>query len=271
MDIDKIKKSASILYQARIRLEKLSKLPNECIPSNKEEGYKIQDSLAELYLSNIKNTKIIGKKVGCTNKEAQKQINVDEPFYGNIFSTFSSKNNSVLNRNDFLQPFIEPEFSFKIKNEFNINTAPYSAPYPFTINEVYESIDSILPSIEIVDSRFKDWTTIGINNLIADNAVNAHWVFGDENNNIKQFNLSDYPVNLNVNNKLIHKGNSNKVLSHPFYSLTWLINTMVLQGKTLPKNSYISTGTCTPALPVNIHDTISADFGALGIVKFKLI
>ena len=271
MDINNIKKSASILYDARIKLENLSKLPNECIPNNKEEGYKIQDSLAELYLTNIKNSKIIGKKVGCTNKEAQKQINVDEPFYGNIFSTFSSKNNSFLKRHDFLNPFIEPEFSFKIKNEFSINTAPYSAPFPFTINEVYESIDTILPSVEIVDSRFKDWTKIGINNLIADNGVNAHWIFGEENNNIDKFNLSNCTVNLSINNNLIYKGNSNKVLGHPFYSLTWLINTMVLQGKTLAKDSFISTGTCTPALKANIHDNISADFGDLGIVKFKFI
>ena len=46
---------------------------------------------------------------------------------------------------------------------------------------------------------------------------------------------------------------------------------MVLQGKTLPKNSYISTGTCTPALQANINDTITADFGNLGIVEFKFI
>ena len=46
---------------------------------------------------------IIGKKIGCTNIDAQKQINVNEPFYGNIISIYTSKSNCILDSNNFLQ------------------------------------------------------------------------------------------------------------------------------------------------------------------------
>ena len=39
-------------------------------------------------------------------------------------------------------------------------------------------------------------------------------------------------------------------------------------GKSLPKNSYISTGTCTPAIPIQKGDEVIADFGKLGDVSF---
>lgn len=264
MHKDKIYKAAKILFKSRTQLKKLVHLPNDCTPANKEDAYLIQDELAHHYTINDQNTFIIGKKVGCTNKEAQKQINISEPFYGNIFSTYYSKTNCSLN-NFFLKPFIEPEFSFKIKEEFDIINAPYSS------EQIYKSIDSILPSIEIVDSRYEDWTTVGINNLIADNAANAYWIYGKENKNIDKFDLSDHPVSLHINELLISEGNSCNVLGNPLNSLTWLINTLVKQGKSLPKNSYVSTGTCTPAIPIKQGDTINANFGNLGNIEFKLI
>ena len=36
----------------------------------------------------------------------------------------------------------------------------------------------------------------------------------------------------------------------------------------MPKNSYISTGTCTPAIPIKKGDKVIADFGKLGNVSF---
>ena len=47
----------------------------------------------------------------------------------------------------------------------------------------------MLPSIEIVDSRFEDWTIAGIDNIIADNAANAYWIHGDEVYNLDLFNF----------------------------------------------------------------------------------
>ena len=268
MEIKYINQASNILFSSRIKLKKIKKLTKNCIPRNMKEAYNIQSSLIKKYLLNNEKERVIGKKIGCTNKAAQKQLNVNEPFYGSIFSNYSSKSNCTLNANKFFNPLIEPEFSFKIKNELDISKAPYS------FEEVYNSIDSVLPSIEIVDSRFENWTSVGIYNLIADNAANAYWVYGKEIKNLNILNFSNHSVTLFINSKIVKKGNAKNVLNNPINSLTWLINTLAKKGITLPKNNYISTGTCTPAIKVNKKDkavNILADFGILGKVNLKLI
>ena len=161
MDNSKINKAADILYNSRINLKKIKLLQEECIPKSSAEAYVIQNEVAKRYIKKNKETLIIGKKIGCTNKAAQIQLNVKESFFGNIFSDNISKSNCIINSEKYFGPYVEPEFSFVMKNELDISKAPYS------VNTVYESILAILPSIEIVDSRYDDWTNVGVNNLIA--------------------------------------------------------------------------------------------------------
>ena len=119
MKKEKYTKAANILFNCRINKKRLDKLPIDCIPKNIEEAYKIQDELKIIYL-NLKDNYIIGKKVGCTNKCAQKQINVEEPFYGNLLSKYSSMSGCKLMSNNFSEPYMEAEFSFRIKEDINI-------------------------------------------------------------------------------------------------------------------------------------------------------
>ena len=174
MENDKINKAANILFNSRINLKRIKELPKDCTPKSMEEAYAIQDQLTKKYLFSNRNTVIIGKKIGCTNKAAQIQLNIKESFFGNMFSNNISKSNVVINSKKYFSPFVEPEFSFLMKNELDPSKAPYDS------NTVFESISAVLPSIELVDSRYEDWTSVGVNNLIADNAVHAHWIFGDE-------------------------------------------------------------------------------------------
>ena len=262
MDNSKINKAAETLYNSRVNLKRIRELPKDCIPKSIKEAYDIQDELTNRYISADKNTLLIGKKIGCTNKTAQVQLNIKESFFGNMFSNNISKSNCIINSEKYFSPFVEPEFSFVMKNKLDISKAPYSSQI------VYESVSAVLPSIELVDSRFEDWTIIGVSNLIADNAVHAHWIYGNEKKNLNHFNFNNHSVDLFINGKLIDKGNSSNVMGNPINSLTWLINNLALIGKSLPKNFYISTGTCTPAIPIKKGDNVMADFGKLGNVSF---
>ena len=217
MENSKINKAADILYNSRIKIKRIKELPKDCAPKSMQEAYVIQDELTKRYLSTNEKTEIIGKKIGCTNKAAQIQLNIRESFFGNMFSNNISKSNTIINPSKYFSPFVEPEFSFVMKNELDVSKAPYSP------NIVYESISEVLPSIELVDSRYEDWTSIGVNNLIADNAVHAHWVFGTEISNLNLFNFNNHSVDLFINGKLIDKGNSSNVMGNPINSLTWLI------------------------------------------------
>ena len=263
MNKEKIDSAAKILFNARLKTSSLEILPVDCIPKNDKEAYLIQDSLTNLYINQF-NAKIIGKKVGCTNKKAQQQIKVNKPFYGNIYSSFSSNSKCNLDRKQFIKPHIEPEFSFQLNSKID------SIKGPITLNQTYDLIEKVIPSIEIVDSRFNDWTSIGINNLIADNGANAYWIKSKKDYNLNNVNFNNHIVKVFINENLIEVGNSNNVLNNPLNSLRWLLNTLSKQRKYLQKGTYVSTGTCTSAIPVSKKDIVIADFDSLGIVELQL-
>ena len=131
MEYKNILLAAKILFNHRLNKSELKNLPKNLTPTNIEESYKIQNELKLLYLS-LNNNFTIGKKVGCTNKLAQKQLNIFEPFYGNLFSKFSDESGCKLKSSKFLKPYIECEISYRIKEDININAAQ-STPHTLSI------------------------------------------------------------------------------------------------------------------------------------------
>ena len=255
-------KAANILYNHRVNKTRLKNLPENCNPKNIEQAYNIQDELKKIYIT-LKNNYLIGKKVGCTNKWAQKQVNVNEPFYGNLFSKYSAVSDCKLISKKFSKPYMEPEFSFRIKEDINIANAPY------TLNQIINFVDTVMGSIEIVDFRFnKELKNIGINNLISTNGASEFWIKSKNEFKLKEINLSNHPVKVFINNKLIEKGNSSNVLNNPLNSVLWLINKLALSGEILLKDNIVSTGTCTVAIPLNKGDNIKVDFAKMGNVNF---
>ena len=257
--------AANILFNHRLNKKGLQSLPKKCIPQNANEAYDIQNELKILYLSLAKNF-CIGKKVGCTNKFAQEQVNVYEPFYGNLFFKFREFSGCNLKLINFYKPFIEPEISFRIKEDININNAP------FKISDSNILFDSIVPSIEIVDFRFgENIKEVGINNLIATNGASEFWISGRKHFSIDTINLENQKIKLYLNNKLIEEGNTNNVLNNPINSALWMINKLAYSGVPMLKGQYISTGTCTKAMPIISKGEIKAEFGKLGTVKLNYI
>ena len=265
MNNNNILKAASILFQNKLNGRGINSLPPNCTPQNNEEAYQIQNELKILCLS-LKDNVSIGKKVGCTNRIAQEQIKVYEPFYGELYSKFSSANDCTLKSNNFYKPHAEPEISFRLKEDVNVAKAP------FAIHNVDELFDGLLPSIEIVDFRFnKELKDIGIHNLISSNGASEHWVYGENIYPINKINLENHIVSIYADTLLIDEGNTNKVLENPLNSALWVINHLAFKGEPLLKGQYISTGTCTKAIQIKPGNTIKADFGSIGCVNLNYV
>ena len=259
--------AANILFNHRLNKTGLAKLPINLIPKSIEESYKIQNELKILYLT-LNNNICIGKKVGCTNKFAQEQVKIFEPFYGNLFSRFSDISGCTLKSSKFFKPFIEPEISFRIKEDININKAPFSD------SDSLNLFDIMMPSIELVDFRFGDnIKDVGINNLIVTNGASEFYIRGEQSFNLDEINLKDQIVKLFINNELIDSGNTNLVLGNPINSAIWLINKLSELGEPMLQGQFITTGTCTKAisLPSEGVCNVKADFGNLGCVEFEYI
>jgi 2-keto-4-pentenoate hydratase len=245
------KTGSQLLAEARFNQVRLPELPGRVRPRNFEEAYLCQRGVVEHLLDRYGGT-VIGHKVACTNVTAQQQLHVDGPFCGSLLSAFCVDSPARLKADDFFMRVIEAEFAFRIARDMQ----------PGVLDP--DAIDGVLPAIEIVDSRFDDWTTIGALSLIADNACNAHWVKGALLRDWRHTDLAAQPVRVIVNGRVEREGSGAAVLGHPLKSLEWLVGELGARGRSLKAGDYITTGVTTQVYMAERGDRIVAEFGAVG-------
>ena len=264
MNKENIQEASKILFEHRLNKTGLSSLKN-LEPQTIDEAYAIQDNLKLRYLE-LKDNFCIGKKVGCTSVAAQKQMNIKEPFHGNLFYRYSSKNINLLNSKNFFEPYVEPEISFRIKDDINISKAP------FKFKDLDYLLDGLFCSIEIVDFRFrKPLSEIGALNVISTNGSSEFWIRDENLIIIKDVDLNNFEVSLLINDTIVDTGNTKNVLDNPLNAVLWLINNLAEKGEPMLKGQFISSGSCTKAFRIYPKSKIKADFNQLGSIEFEYI
>ncbi len=249
--------AAQLLSEARTRHVRLAKLPDPVRPQSAEEAYRCQSAVIDDLLAQY-GGQTAGYKIACTNPIAQRQLSVTEPFYGRLVSAFCFASPARLDASQFFMRVVEAEFGFLMARDL----PPTSTPRPR--DEIAAAVEAVIPSIEIVDSRFDDWLTIGAPSLIADNACHAAWVRGPLVAPWQHLDLAKQAVGVAVNGRLVRTGSGAAVLGHPLNALEWLVNTLSSQGVGLEAGQYITTGVTTEVYMAEAGDRITADFGALG-------
>jgi 2-keto-4-pentenoate hydratase len=257
--MDKIQEAADFLADLRNRPREVDEIPGAFYPSNVDQAYEVQKALIKSLLSRLGGTRI-GYKIACTNRLAQELLNIDTPFFGCLLSALTYAAPARPRADTFTHRLIEAEFAFEI-------SADVPAPnVPYTRDSISEFVQAVMPSIEIVDWRYTDWTTVGAPSLIADNAIHGAWIHGAPCPRWRDFNLASHPVRLLVNGKVTQEGSGGAVLGHPLNVLAWLANELPLRGLSLKKGDRVSTGVTTNVYLAQAGDDIRADFGPLGTV-----
>ena len=228
-------------------------------PTTPEAAYRVQDELIERWLAHYGGS-VIGYKVACTNVTAQRQLSVDAPFSGRLLSAFFFEAPATVDASRFFMRVVEAEFAFEMAHDLPPSAVPRSG------EEIADAVKGVIPGIEIVDSRFDDWTTIGAPSLIADNACNAAWVKGRLMPDWRSLDLAAQAVRVHVNGKLLREGRGANVLGHPLNALEWLVNNLSSRGLGLKAGQYVTTGVTTEVYMAERGDRITADFGRVGSV-----
>ncbi len=256
--------ASELLAQARINHKRLTELPAAVRPATPGEAYAVQDSLIDHLIAHYGGS-VIGYKVACTNVTAQRQLNVDAPFSGRLLSAFFFESPARVDASKFFMRVVEAEFAFEMARDLPPAATPRSR------QEIAAAVKGVLPGIEIVDSRFDDWTTIGAPSLIADNACNAAWVKGSLATDWQKIDLAAQAVRLTVNGKLLREGTGSNVLGHPLNALEWLVNNLSARGLGLKAGQYVTTGVTTEVYMAERGDRITADFGPVGSVDLVFV
>lgn len=223
-----------------------------------EDAYAIQ--LLQVERRRDEGRVVRGHKVGLTSAAMQKMLGVSEPDYGHLFDDFFHLEHAPVPVDHFLQPRIEPEVAFVLKR-------PLKGP-GVTVHEALRAVDFVLPALEIVDSRIRDWK-IGLFDTIADNASSGAVVLGSTPTDVDAVDLRLTGATLHRNGRLVGTGAGGAVLGSPVNSLVWLANTVGVHGITLEEGDVVLPGAVCAMVPVAAGDTFTATFAGLGSVTAR--
>ena len=238
---------------------RLAALPPQVRPATRAEGYAIQAeferrSRAPLY----------GWKIAATSVAGQKHINVDGPLAGRILAERVRDAAAPLPFGANAMRVAEAEFAFR----FGRDLAPRTKPY--VVAEVLDAVESLHPAIEVPDSRYDDFVSVGAPQLIADNACAHDFVLGPATTAPwRSMDLIEHPVKGIVAGKLERDGKGINVLGDPRVALTWIANELSQLGIALKAGQVVTTGTCVIPLPIAPGDAVVADFGPIGRLDIR--
>jgi 2-keto-4-pentenoate hydratase len=235
-------------------------LPADVRPRTREEGYAIQAKLEKR-----SRQPLYGWKIAATSKAGQAHINVDGPLAGRLLRERIFEPGAVVPFGANHMRVAEAEFAFRMAGDLPPRKQPYS------VDEVMAAVATLHPSIEIPDSRFDDFTTVGAAQLIADNACAHYFVAGPATKaDWRSMDLLEHPVTGTVAGKPAVHGKGANVLGDPRVALTWLVNELSSLGLTLHAGELVTTGTCIVPPAVAPGDRFTADFGVLGSLEVLL-
>ena len=206
-----------------------------------------------------------GWKVGATSVEPQRLLGAKEPATAPMFTSNCLTSPATVAVFANQSPCVEGEFAFR----FSGTLPPRSEAY--TMEEVLEAVESVMPAIEVVGCRFEGgFDGLGALRLVADATAHTAFVSGSPSTQWHSMNLNSHPATMFRNGEKILEGTGANVLDGPLSVLLWTANHLSGLGESIEAGEVITTGTCTGITPVSPGDVAVADFGSLGKVELSI-
>ncbi len=219
----------------------------------------------EIQLINIRQrvaegARVVGHKVGLSSEAMQKMMGVDEPDYGHLLADMEVFEDRPVPAGRFLYPRVEVEVGFILADDL-----PGAG---CTEDDVLAATAAFAPSIELIDTRIKDWK-IALCDTIADNASSAGYVLGKERVSPKDVDIKAIDAVLTRNGEVVAEGRSDAVLGNPVTAVAWLARKVDSFGVRLKAGDIVLPGSCTRAIDARPGDQFVADFTGLGSVRLS--
>jgi 2-keto-4-pentenoate hydratase len=222
------------------------------------DGYAIQQVQVDGWLA--AGRRLVGRKVGLTSLAMQRQLGVEQPDSGVLLADDCFADGDEIPMARFLQPRVEPEIAFVLGRDL-------SGP-GLTVLDAQRAVEFVLPALEIIDSRIKDWR-IGIVDTVADNASCGALVLGARPTPLRRQDLRLTGCVFTVDGRVAATGAGGAVLGSPILALVWLANSLGERGLGLRAGQVILPGSVTAAQPVRPGQAWRATFAGLGAVAAR--
>ena len=261
MNPEQQRAACAFLYQHWKEGTRCDGLPPDLCAADRAEAYRVQACI-ETYSA----TPPVGWKIAATSKAGQAHIGVDGPMAGRLLAERRIPDGGSLVLGSNLMKVAEMEFAFRFGEDVMPRAELYSQA------EVLDRVSALHPAIELPDSRYDRFETVGDLQLIADNACAHYFVLGDPApERWRDLDLAAYTVRGLKNGAVAETGIGANVLGDPRLALTWLVNELSRFAMPLKKDQVVITGTCVKPMPIAVGDQVSGDFGELGGISVRIV
>jgi 2-keto-4-pentenoate hydratase len=250
--------AAELLYRLWRDGERVDQLPAELRPSSLAGAYAVQALLVQRMGTSV------GWKIAATSPLAQKMLGVPGPYFGRLVAgqEIPAGENHELGAGVGLA---EMEFGFR----FGDRLAPRANRY--SVDEVFERVSELRPSIELPLSRFTQPREVGIQQLVADNASAGRYVLGPAASaDWRNLDLAAHEVRARLNGGAWQSALGRETLNGPREAVTWMVNELSALGVAIEPGQVVLSGNIVVLMPLQSGALIEADFGRLGSVSLRI-
>lgn len=223
-----------------------------------EEAYAISRRMLDARLA--AGERLVGKKIGVTSEAVQRMLGVHQPDFGFLTDSMQvAEGEAAPIGRSLIQPRAEAEIAFRLGSAL---CGPGVGPA-----DVARAVERVLPCVEIVDSRIRDWR-IRIADTVADNASCGLFVVG-EGVPPAGLDLASARCTMRRNGRVVGTGTGSAVQGSPYASVAWLANTLGAFGIRLEAGDIVLSGSLVPLEPVVPGDVIDAEIESVGRLEVR--
>lgn len=255
---DTIEKLAEHLENAELQAYDVTKITDDYPDMDWEDAYAIQWEIRRRKLA--RGNGIAGLKMGLTSRAKMQQMGVENPVYGFLADYFAVPDGGEIPMEELIHPKVEPEIAVVTK-------APLKGP-GCHIGQVMAAVDFMLPAIEVIDSRYRDFR-FDLKSVVADNTSSSRFVTGGVPTSPEGVDMRTLGFVLEKNGEVVQVGAGAAVLGHPASSVAMLANMLGERGEEIPAGTFILTGGATPAVSVAAGDHVTLKVQGMGSTSVR--
>jgi 2-oxo-hept-3-ene-1,7-dioate hydratase len=258
--------AADALYEAEKNRRQIAPLTLTHGDMDMDDAYAVQKAWVDRKIEGGRH--ITGYKIGLTSRAMQLAMNINTPDFGVLLNDMHFANGAKIPADDFLDPRIEAEFAFVLKEAlFGDN---------LTVAQVMAATDYVVPALELIAARSyrvdpETGYTRTVFDTIADNAANAGYIVGDTRVDPATIDLPWAGAMLFLNGEVEETGLAGGVMGHPAHGIRWVCKRFASHGIALQPGQVILAGSFTRPVAVKAGDNILADYGPLGTIEVDFV
>lgn len=255
-----IKQLAEELVVAEETGEWIEPISDRFEESDVEDAYRVGLVVAEM--KKARGRKVRGHKIGLTSKAMRDLVSATEPDYGFLYDNWFIPEGATLDRTKMNRPMVEVELAFVMKSRLTGDDVHAA--------DVIRATDFILPSIEIVDSRYVRRGSRMLIDSISDSASCGAIMLGGNSASLHDIDPRRIGATLHINGEVVESGVSAAVMGNPINAVAWLARKLNEFGVALEEGDVVLSGSFIRAIPISAGDDVVALFDQLGEVMLHI-